>query len=237
MPSFRLLIIAGLGLLCGACASVETTGLRGVGTVFREPRPLVAAESHPIPVAVAAPTPPAVSPSLPLPDVAERLPLSPPTTDAQQHVIPVPLGPAPSPNPLPARRLIIPSIGLNSKVIPIGTTYDRRGQLAWETAAFAVGHHRSTAGPGQAGNMVLSGHISSPAEGAVFRRLPDIEVGDGVVVQTEERQYLYRVVSHQVVEPTDVSVMQATELATVTLITCIPDGIYSHRLVVTAQLL
>ena len=94
---------------------------------------------------------------------------------------------------LPARRVVIPTIGLDSKVIQLGTTLDRRGQIAWETAPFAVGQHKGLAGPGQNGNMVLSGHISSPNEGAVFHHLPELKLGEGVIVSTEERQFLYRV--------------------------------------------
>jgi sortase A len=118
----------------------------------------------------------------------------------------------------------------------LGPKLDRRGELAWETAPFAVGQHTGLAGPGQNGNMVLSGHISSPSEGAVFHRLPDLKVSEGVIVATEERQYLYRVVDVKTVKPDEVSVLDQTPDPTVTLITCVPDGIYSHRLVVTARL-
>jgi sortase A len=165
-------------------------------------------------------------------------PLSPPagSTEAQTRLLPAALARIPAPLALPARHLILPTIGVDSKVVPIGTYIDRRGELAWETAAFAVGHHRGTAGPGQAGNMVLSGHISSPGEGAVFRNLPNLKVGEGIIVRTEERQYLYRVTDVQTVTPRDVSVMAQTPEPTVTLITCVPDGIYSHRLIVTGTL-
>jgi sortase A len=99
-----------------------------------------------------------------------------------------------------------------------------------------VGQHKGLAGPGQNGNMVLSGHISSPNEGAIFHSLPDLKVGQGVIVATDERQYLYQVVDRQIVTPDHVQVMDQTPEATVTLITCYPDGVYSHRLVVTARL-
>src|SRR5438876_585171 len=123
-----------------------------------------------------------------------------------------------------------------------GTTFVPREETpaaptpALETAPFAVGQHKGLAGPGQNGNMVLSGHISSPNEGAVFHHLPDLKVGEGVIVGTEERQYLYRVVDVKTVTPDEVSVLDQTPDPTVTLITCVPDGIYSHRLVVTARL-
>ena len=53
---------------------------------------------------------------------------------------------------------------------------------------------------------------------------------------TDERQYLYRVTAVKTVTPDQVEVLSQTPDATATLITCVPDGIYSHRLVVSAQL-
>jgi sortase A len=135
----------------------------------------------------------------------------------------------------PPERLQIPSIDLDTKVVPIGTKTDAQGHLLWETAAFAVGHHKGTALPGDTGNVVLSGHISSPREGNVFNKLPKVEVGDGVVVGTADRQYLYVVVETKVVTPDAVEVLDPTDQAILTMLTCVPDGIYSHRLVVRAE--
>jgi LPXTG-site transpeptidase (sortase) family protein len=70
----------------------------------------------------------------------------------------------------------------------------------------------------------------------VFHHLPDLKVGEGVIVATDERQYLYRVEDIKTVTPDQVSVLDQTPDPTATLITCVPDGIYSHRLVVTARL-
>jgi sortase A len=136
---------------------------------------------------------------------------------------------------LPPSRLIIPNIDLDSKVLPLGTTRDRAGRLVWETVPFAVGHHAGTANPGEPGNVVLSGHISSPNEGAIFKRLPQLKVGDAVVVMTAQQPYLYRVRETEVVTPAAVDVLRPTADATLTLLTCVPDGIYSHRLVVRAD--
>ena len=56
------------------------------------------------------------------------------------------------------------------------------------------------------------------------------------MVATEERQYLYQVISVQTVTPAEVGVLAPTNDATCTLITCVPDKIYSHRLIVHAKL-
>jgi LPXTG-site transpeptidase (sortase) family protein len=70
----------------------------------------------------------------------------------------------------------------------------------------------------------------------VFHHLPELKVGEGVIVATDERQYLYRVTDIKTVTPDQVSVLDQTPDPTATLITCVPDGIYSHRLVVTTRL-
>lgn len=156
--------------------------------------------------------------------------------EAMARVIPVsgPLVQA-GPRKPPPVRIVIPSIGLDSKIVPVGIRTDAAGRLVWETAAFAVGHHRGTANPGEPGKVVLSGHISSPREGNVFHRLPELQVGAAVILYTVETAYLYRVVEREVVLPTEVRVLAPTGREQAVLITCVPDGIYSHRLVVTAD--
>ena len=131
--------------------------------------------------------------------------------------------------------MTIPSINLDARVIPLGTRYDRSGTLVWETAPFAVGHHRGSANPGDAGNMVLSGHICSPSEGALFQRLPRVKPGDALVIGTAQASFLYRVWDVRVVAPTAIEFLESTSSSTATLITCYPDGVYSHRLIVRAD--
>ncbi len=138
---------------------------------------------------------------------------------------------------LPPDHVSIPSIGVDSPVTPVGVVVNPQGELEWETPKNTVGHNAGTASPGTPGNMVLSGHISSPIrhEGNVFNRLPELKLGDEVLVSTPEGAYTYQVVSRRVVEPTEVSVMDPTPQPAVTLITCYPDLIYTHRLVLRAE--
>jgi sortase A len=136
----------------------------------------------------------------------------------------------------PATRMIIPSIGVDSPVVEIGVVYEE-GRWQWERPKHAVGHLEGTAQPGQVGNSVMSGHISSPSrgEGQVFKRLPEIKLGDVVIVYTPYRAYAYEVTAKKVVEPGELSVLDPTPDETMTLITCVPDLIYTHRLIVTAK--
>jgi sortase A len=133
--------------------------------------------------------------------------------------------------------IVIPSIGVESPVVPVGIVVNKDGELEWETPKHAVGHHAGTATPGVWGNVVLSGHISSPIrrEGNVFNRLPQVKLGDEVVLTTAEGVYTYQVVSRRVVEPTEISVLDPTDTPTLTLLTCYPDLIYTHRLVLRAE--
>ena len=135
----------------------------------------------------------------------------------------------------PPTRLWVPSIELEAPVKPVGTRVEN-GQVVWEMAAHAVGHYTMTAVPRQGGNIVMAGHISSPfrGEGSVFRRLPEVLVGDVVYVEAAGVVYPYEVVRREVVAPTAVEVMGPTEGEMLTLITCYPDLVYSHRLVVRA---
>lgn len=156
---------------------------------------------------------------------------------ARALVMPLPTASAPT-TPIAVRRpaptgLVIPAIKLDSRVVRIGTKLDQNNNLIWETAAFAVGHHEGSANPGEPGNVVLSGHISSIREGAVFNHLPNVQLGDGVVVRTPERDHLFVVDNIKTVLPTDVQVLSPTGENRVILITCVPDRVYTHRLIVS----
>lgn len=137
----------------------------------------------------------------------------------------------------PALRIVISKIGVDSSIVELETEY-KDGELVWQTAKNAVGHHRGSANPGATGNVILSGHMSSPlsGEGAVFKRLPELGLGDEVTLFTATARYLYRVIEVKVVLPEQVEVMKQTATPMVTLITCVPDWVYTHRLIVTAKL-
>ena len=82
--------------------------------------------------------------------------------------------------------------------------------------------------------MVISGH--NDVYGEIFRHLEDLNIGDEVVVYTGDTPYSYLVVAKMVVEPAEVSLLEPTPNATLTLITCHPYMIDTHRLVVIAEL-
>lgn len=80
-----------------------------------------------------------------------------------------------------------------------------------------VGWIEGTAMPGEDGNVGLAGHRDG-----YFRRLKDLKLGDAIEVQSANRTMRYRVSSLEVVEPTDVSVLDPTDVPSITLVTCYP---------------
>ncbi len=133
--------------------------------------------------------------------------------------------PIPTPGPETARRLQIPAL---SGDYPIVQGDD------WEQLKKGIGQYAGSGQPGQAGNVVLSGH--NDIYGEPFRYLDRLKPGDEVVVSTERQMYTYIVEEVRVVEPTDVWVMGPTDHAQVTLISCYPYRVNTRRVVVFARL-
>jgi len=139
-------------------------------------------------------------------------------------VNPVPLL-TPTLGPQAAIRIVIDKIGVDAPVVEGDD---------WESLKKGVGHHIGSANPGQRGNMVASAH--NDVFGETFRDLGKLEPGDEVLVFTQQRSYRYVVREVRIVEPTEMSVMQAMDEPILTLITCYPYMVDTHRVVVTAEL-
>jgi sortase A len=145
--------------------------------------------------------------------------------------------------PLSAQ-LIIPSIGLNSAVVPVGLRYLQiNGQTygQWLVDQNLVGWHNLSARPGQAGNTVLNGH--SNIYGQVFRHLPEVSVGDEIILSSSDQSDHYVITHKLLVLEKGASLQQRLENAKLamptpderlTLITCAGPGAV-YRLIVIAQ--
>ena len=131
----------------------------------------------------------------------------------------------PTPGPRSATRLVIPSIHVD---VPVVEGDD------WEQLKKGAGHHIGSANPGERGNTFISGH--NDVYGEIFRYLEEVKVGEEIVVYAGERSYRYTVRATRIVEPDDVSVMYPTSTPILTLLTCYPYMVDSHRLVVIAEL-
>ncbi|MGA7730216.1 MAG: sortase [Chloroflexia bacterium] len=147
----------------------------------------------------------------------------------------------------PPVHLLIPSVGIDSEVVPVSWQMlpGKNGADArteWQVADYAVGHHAGSANPGQVGNVVLSGHVDY--RGEVFKELHKVQKGDTVMLDTEKGQYVYIVTDLVIVKEEGVpeeqkrqnaAYMNPTPDQTLTMITCWPYGIDDHRLIVIAK--
>jgi sortase A len=212
----RLLLLLELAALVGLILVVFSS-LSNLQVLNREVAEALESEQ----VATPAMTPVAVLPgsSFP-PDSEDRVP------DAYRHLVePGTTIPIPTPGPRQASRITITAIGVDAPVV--------EGD-GWEELKMGAGHHIGSANPGERGNMVISGH--DDVYGEIFRDLEDLKMGDEVTVYAGDTPYTYVVVAKRIVEPTEVSLLEPTPNAIVTLITCYPYLIDTHRLVVIAEL-
>jgi sortase A len=133
-------------------------------------------------------------------------------------------------------RIVAASAGIDALITEVGLV-ESGGELAWETAWRAAGHHLDSARPGQPGNMVITGHVSvaDARNLAVFSSLDRLAPGDVVEVYSGDRVHRYRVERVAVVPPTEVRVLRSDFASRVTLLTCTPD--LENRLVVTGTLI
>jgi sortase A len=133
--------------------------------------------------------------------------------------------PLPTPGPEQANRIQIPAIGIDAPIV--------QGD-GWEQLKKGVGQHIGSANPGEKGNVVLSAH--NDIFGEIFRDLDRLKPGDEITVYTNQRAYTYVVSESQVVEPTEVGLMENTSQPTLTLISCYPYLVDDQRIAITSRL-
>jgi LPXTG-site transpeptidase (sortase) family protein len=137
-----------------------------------------------------------------------------------------------------ATRLIIPAVGVDNviKYVPFdGESWmiaGLREEIAW------MGE---TSWPGLGSNTGLAGHVTlRDGSDGPFRNLSEIQVGDEVLVYTEEKIYSYQVTEFRLVDEAEMAVIDPSEKSQVTLITCTDWNkelkMYMKRLVVFAEL-
>jgi sortase A len=97
-----------------------------------------------------------------------------------------------------------------------------------------VGYIPGTAHLGEPGNIGIAGHRDG-----FFRILKDVGKGDEIELETPERIDIYQIKDIVIVDKNDVSVLQATSVPTLTLVTCYPFyfiGSAPKRYIVIASL-
>lgn len=135
--------------------------------------------------------------------------------------------------PYPEFRLSIKRLNLN----------DIKVKVASNDFEYNLGHLPGTALPGERGNVFITGHSSLPfAPGnkriPFFANLPNIKKGDDVFIDALGQRFNYVVMGMKIVDPKDMTVVAPPdkEGRYLTLMTCVPPGFNTKRLIVLARL-
>src|SRR3989344_2168045 len=108
----------------------------------------------------------------------------------------------------------------------------------------ALIHLPGSALPGEKGNLFISGHSAIPIVyngsknyGAIFAKLSDLKKGDLIKV-TAGGEFTYEVLGFKLVDPKDLSVISAPDGVGkyISLMTCVPPGLNTKRLVVLGKM-
>jgi len=108
-----------------------------------------------------------------------------------------------------------------------------------------LSHFPGTAIPGEVGNSFVTGHSILPQfndpdnYNAIFTKLSDLELGDDVIVELEGKKLHFIVQYAKVVDPKNLSVLAPISQSgkNLTLMTCVPPGTNTKRLVVITSLI
>ncbi|MBI3888144.1 sortase [Candidatus Microgenomates bacterium] len=129
-------------------------------------------------------------------------------------------------------KISIPKLKINNANVEIGGDL-KTSLVAWPTSAL----------PGTWGNNIIFGHSELPQfatpsnYSGIFTHLMELENGDSIFVDYDGVKYQYKVVDKNVIEPTDISVLeQRYDSSYVTLITCVPPGTIWKRGIIKAQI-
>lgn len=141
------------------------------------------------------------------------------------------------------RYLFIPKLSVKAMVKHLGLTKDNRIDVPKNV--FDVGWYTGSAKPGQAGALVLDGHVSSDLVPGVFYNLKDLHENDTITLEKGDgSQIRYRVVKIQVYDVDKVDMKAALSPISVkpglNLITCTGSVIkgtrnYDKRLIVFTE--
>lgn len=134
------------------------------------------------------------------------------------------------------RELGISSIGIIN-IDSINLRLPVKSGVDYYTINIAPGWVEETARIGELGNAVIAGHRNYTF-GEMFNRLGEIVIGDIIEIQTTDGLMQFEVFEKTVIEPTDqIAFLQPLNDVVITLYTCTPIEISSHRLIIRAILI
>ncbi|HLC88282.1 MAG TPA: sortase [Patescibacteria group bacterium] len=130
-------------------------------------------------------------------------------------------------------KLSIPKIGLDPAPVLVYSSHFEEN----------LAHLPGSALPGEKGNAFITGHSMLPnlapkGTKAFFAKLPEVKKGDDIIVDALGQRYVYKVTELKIVDPKDISVILPPESngRYISLMTCVPPGFNTKRLIVVAKL-
>ena len=96
------------------------------------------------------------------------------------------------------------------------------------------GHYRNTPIPGQPGTVAIAGHRTTYL--APFRHIDQIEDGDEIRIEMPYAAFTYTVEKHEIVDPSDVGIINPVGYDRLVLTACHPPYSAAHRYVIFAKL-
>jgi LPXTG-site transpeptidase (sortase) family protein len=135
--------------------------------------------------------------------------------------------------------IVIPKIGVNSKVIP--DVDPENGVVYQKALTEGVAQALGSKYPGEEGNVFIFAHsgqdfLEANRYNAVFYLLSKLETGDEILIFYQNKKYRYAVTDKKTVFPSEVNYMDDTPgRNTLTLMTCWPGGTIWKRLIVQAE--
>lgn len=125
----------------------------------------------------------------------------------------------------PIGRIQIPSIGVDWIVVE---------GVGLEELKNGPGHYQGTPYPGQAGNVAIAGHRTT--YGQPFHNVDQLASGDQIILTTAQGEFVYEYRETQIVDPSQVEVLEDFGDNRLTLTACHPKYSARERIIVTAAL-
>ena len=235
-----ILLAVGLVFSIGGSSSdgAAMTALDAGGFVQVAQASVTATDQSPAPTDTATAT--STLPATPI--TPSSTPTTPPTATATATSTPIP---TPTPQLPPPSRLVIPSIGVDTPVLAVGwheEIIEGTNMVVWDVADFAAGWHKTSARPGEGGNIVITGHHN--IKGEVFRDIVTLQPGAEVQVYASDVLHVYYVTDVMILPDKGMPLevrrenarwIEPTEDERVTLVTCWPYNNNTHRVIVVAK--
>ncbi len=140
------------------------------------------------------------------------------------------------------RYLSIEKLGIkNARVLPMGVKSN--GELDTPQNIFDVGWYDGSSKPGEGGTLVIDGHNGGPTKFGVFKKLPELIVGDILQLERGDGTFFnYRVVENNSVPLSESNQYMSTAFASpeegvesLTLITCTGEWSQSKQTYLSRQ--